>query len=537
YKPMELLQNIVPDLPPEVTLFAPEAYSLATPDAVIAIQGEVLDDLGVDQVDLVKGLIGFRDRGERVESEPGQKRVLIQEELDLGRAGVAPGQILEFFVEAFDTNPTLDGFNASQIARVRVISHESYALMLREQTRVEDFIARYRAIEQHLKEFNDALDTLEKAAGQSDTAICGEALAKTRQLAAVTAALFKQLAEDFVIYEAEKELKLDLLDAAAELEFVDNELSRAKVEDQDLLEKVARIRARLKEPEQRLAEKIEEAENIAGAMELLQLAQSFERMVADQRFLVRTLERIKSETLSQSKARLLQSAREQQDILTGFNALLQTILERSESLPEDYELLAEDAVKFVNKFKESEVAAYMENCEVAGRNGRAIEAHREGVKALELLEKLLEELLENNNCLAAATVGLVGDCIGGSQCERITLQQMLEAAKNKNGSGSGQGGAGEGMHSDADQGGSQGGNTPRNVPVHGPRRSQPGSRKSGSGEGAGESSTGRSVRMSDESERMEAGKADSAGGRRLPSEQVPRLYQEAVRNYFEGEGQ
>ncbi|MDD2600680.1 MAG: hypothetical protein PHO37_15910, partial [Kiritimatiellae bacterium] len=68
YKPMELLQNIVPDLPPEVTLFAPEAYSLATPDAVIAIQGEVLYDLGVDQVDLVKGLIGFRDRGERVES-------------------------------------------------------------------------------------------------------------------------------------------------------------------------------------------------------------------------------------------------------------------------------------------------------------------------------------------------------------------------------------------------------------------------------------------------------------------------------------
>ncbi len=538
YKPLELLQSIVPDLPPEVTLFAPEAYSLATPDAVLTVEGEVSDDLGIDQVDLVKGLIGFRDRGERVQSASDPRRMLVREELDLGRAGVAPGQTLEFFIEAFDTNPSLDGFNASRIARVRIITHESYALMLREQTRIEDFIARYRMIEQHLKEFNEALEALEKTAGQSDMALRSEAIAKARGVAGRSALLFKQLAEDFVIYEAEKELKLDLLDAATELEFVADELSRTQPEDQDLPERVARIRARLKGPEQRLTEKIEEAENIARVMELLTLAQSFDRMVGDQRFLVRNLERIKSESVVQNRARLLQSAREQQEILNGLNELCQMILAQAERLPGGYDVLSADAVKFVNRLRESEVAASMQNCEVAGRNGRAVEAHREAVKALELLEKLLEEMLKDQNCFAAAAAGMVGDCIGGGECERVTLQQMLEAAKNKNGSGTGQGGSGAGLDSDAAQGGGgQGGNTPRNVPVHGPRRTQPGSRKSGSGEGSGENGGGQRARMSDESERMVPGQADKAGGRRLPVEQVPRLYQEAVRNYFEGEGQ
>ena len=201
--PFRIQQKIIPDNPPEATITEPPAFSLATPKVALPLAGTVTDDLSVRKVELVRAVVGYRDRLTLLGPPDPAPRLDFARKLDLKALGTEPGQVLEFYLEAVDSNPAMTGVTASELVRVQIISEEEYATMLRARTTLDEFLQRYRLMDAEMRRLTDALENLKKARDEAELAkALKEALGANQRLAEFAA----KLAADFPIFDSEKDL-------------------------------------------------------------------------------------------------------------------------------------------------------------------------------------------------------------------------------------------------------------------------------------------------------------------------------------------
>ncbi len=208
-EPLVLHQKLIPDEAPKLVLTEPHEFSMATPSAVIKVEGTVEDDFGIEQIDWVRSVVGFNDRGVSLRKGAAGTHSEINMELNLGLLGVEAGQVLEFYAEALDNNPYVSGVGASGVARVKVISDDEYAEMIRNREGIEQFIARYEVAAEAMKKVITSLGELQGLVLWKNPDRVKLAATVKKSFDAHTAAetQFRLLARDFAVYDSEKELK------------------------------------------------------------------------------------------------------------------------------------------------------------------------------------------------------------------------------------------------------------------------------------------------------------------------------------------
>lgn len=562
-QPLRFAQQVRPDQPPVVTLTDPPLFAVATPSSHLPVAGMVEDDLGLRRAELLRTVVGFRDRTASLAVPPGGRRMEFTSDLDLTALGVTPGQTLEFYIEAVDSNPTLAGLGASEVATVRIIADEEYANMLRTRVAMEQFSVRFQLLAQQLEEYRRAVKALEEAARSGAPNDKQQAaLDRAREEARRTTELAHKIADDFSVFEQEKDLAASIRKSLTDLDSGAQELQHAQVGVTQLAKTAAHILDRLGEPMRAVAAQQQQAAGLEAAARVMWLSVDFRALLERQRLLVRRLEMLEQSTRPSDRELVPAMAQRQEEIERQLHEFTGLLRERAGALPDDFAQLRKDSLAFAKAVETCGADTNMQAAATAARSQRVREARVQAQEARDKLDALIKRACNSRGKdkgdggqKPGEDGGDEGECGNsfGQMCQggrkfdipgppnlAATLAQML-AGMCANGNGTGRGGTGTG--SGAGGGGSSDdgywmpGGTPLSIPAYGPPRMEF-SMPSASGlsvAGRGQPG-GRGAGVMQVGTRERLGTAESirtrTGG--LSPELLPEKYRDAVRRYFGG---
>lgn len=541
-RPLQLAFRCVPDQPPAVILTSPPAMLLATPKSVVAVAGRATDDFALAKVHFVRTLSGFRDRSQLVAPALTDKAYDFATKLDLDELGLSPGQMIELMLDAADHNPSLLGQGSSEISRIRVISEDEYAKLIRARTTLAEFSARFQAARDAIREAREALDQLDKAVEKGDPDAIREAAKAAADAHRKAAEMLERVAEDFPAFEMEKRLK-DLAgkqaDALRENLGPLEQLDPAAPKD-DLKKQLEEMRERLgreQQPEQQLNQNADLARE-AGL--LMEMAAKFRQIYESQANLSKRFGGIVEELrhgIDQNRRQLPllgDTQRKNRAALDDFKAELKR---RIDALPADkpeLQPLLDSATKFLDDLTEAQPESLMDAAAGHGKAGAAAEAFDNAERARAMLERFLKR---EDDPFAAAARGEAPE-FEIPDLDK-TLRELLEGLQAQNpgmggepGDGRQPGGMGFGPGGMA--GGRGDGFPMDNLPMLGPERLDFGaSPVPGRGRGEGKPPPpAPPLPQTAETGRIEP-PADRAGQSAAPApESIPEPYRDAVKKFL-----
>lgn len=397
--PLDLAFRATPDQPPGVALFSPPPLMLATPKSVIPVTGRAQDDFALAKVNFVRTLAGFRDRAYLVAPALRDPSYDFTAKLDLYELGLEPGQTIELMLDATDHNPSLLGQGSSEISRIQIISEDQYAQYIRAKTTLDQFVSRFNAARDAIKQARKALDELEKAVAQgAPEAIrkAAEAAAKAHQQAAE---LLGKIADDFPAFKLEKRLK-ELAEKQADairgnlmpLENLDPGGNK-----DDLLDEIERMRDRLGREGEQENQLQQDLDLTRQAAQLLEMAAKFRQIYESQVNLAKRFGTIVEELrhgIDQNRRLLPSLADTQQKNRKALDAFKTELQRRLDALPNDNDNLVplmDSATRFLNELTEAAPETLMDEATKDGRAGDAGQAFANAERARALLERLLNE--------------------------------------------------------------------------------------------------------------------------------------------------
>ena len=560
--PWRLQQKLIPDEPPVAGLAEPPPFSLATTAAVVRVSGNVSDDLGLRKTDLVRTLVGFRDRSLALPVEMGDRSFDFEHPMELATLGVKPGQVLEFFVEASDGNPDLTGVTVSDVVRVQIISDEEYSMLMRARLALDDFANRFDAAKDSMEELVKALESLLKAAEAHNPvdldARREDALRTNRRISG----LLEKIAKDFPVFDLDQKLTTGVTEALQTLRKQAGQLAAKEFAVEG--DAVAKVQAMIQELGGATRD-IEKAAGQAQAVEALgrvmEMAAEFRDLVNRQGELVRRLERMNAESGNRDTALLTELARRQRDLEERVRQFSPELRRRAVALPAGFAQVQQSAVEFADALETLGVSGLMKDAALAADNRDGRETQRLATLALDKLKELLgkgdggKKGEPGNRGQGDGGEGegegspggrglFAGMCRGQGSFDaagdlRSTLQQMLSAILQRHcGNSTGQGPAMAGggvIGGDINDGYAVGGFSSLNVPVTGPERAAYAAQavgmsmgEQGHGKGGERAKPGSEVKK----ETLPANESAKLRGERLQMEQVPEKYREAVKRYF-----
>lgn len=547
--PFKFRQKIVPDKPPEAVITTPPSFSLATPATPLPLAGYAADDLGLRQVELVRTVVGYRDRIKPLGPDAPREKLDFSETLDLKALGTQPGQILEFYLEAGDLNPTLMGVTASDIARVQIISDTEYRAMLRARTTTEEFVKRYRLVDAQLTELHKSYEALKDAVEtKQNAASVSNALDKARDTTRRTRELMDQLVKDYTIYDIEKKFVGIFGDFVRKLEQNGARLEKVQPTDPGLGPMVEDMLKEMAGEDKGFAMSMENLEEIAAVARVMESAARYRALVNRQSDLVRRLDRFKDKAYAKETGYLAALGRNQDEIWTDLLGLVSELRDRSGKLPKDAMALRLSAEKFADQINELGIPGLMKDAVKASENQDGPKTLQSATLALEKLQQLMEDSKKSE--FGSLTQGEMKMNVKDEL--RSTLEQMLSAMAARiagqgsgDGQGQGSGSGGVGMGSGGMLGGNPGdgygssAQSPLNIPVFGPERMSMddlSARGGGVGGGRGAAGAGSTWKGTTVSESAKPAAGGSAvKGESAPMEAVPEKYKAAVKRYFSTE--
>ncbi len=544
--PFKIEQKLIPDKPPQAAITEPAAFALATPRTTVPLSGHVSDDLGLQKVELVRTVVGYRDRMTTLGPETPDRRFDFARKVNLKTIGAQPGQVLEFYLEASDSNPAMTGVTASDVVRVQIISEEDYAVMLRARTSVDEFMRRYQVAAEEMKRLKEALRALKDAASSKDRqqADIEKKLAAVKDQMKKTAGLFDKMAVDFPVYDAEKILAGAVSDLSGLIRQNLQKLEQAAPPYTTAGQLADEALNDLGGKEQELEGAVADAEKIALIARVMECAVRFKDVLNRQSELVRRLERFGHDPGTQTKDLKLLAAlgQRQKEIAASLSKVIRDIRVRAALLPNDLRNLRLKAQETAELTEQYGVQDLMDKAVGSAENQDGGQTHHFATLAMEKLKQVLAD--SSGNEFSDLYDGRMG--VDVKQGLKSTLEQML-AALQMLVSGSGAGGTGmTGTGGGGTVGGDMNdgywarGSSPLNMPVFGPERmsfpdAAAGSAAGATGAGAGAAGKGPGSARTSASEAMERRGETEVKSRSLPLENVPDKYRNAVKKYFSEE--
>lgn len=537
-EPLVIRQELIPDEKPAVALTRPLTFSLATPGIKVPVAATIEDDIGIRRCDLFRSLKGYRSRAVPVDIEPGSAAHDFASELDLASLGVVPGEVIELFLEASDTNPDLTGSNASDIARIKIISEAEYAKMVRARTTIEAFEGRFRIVAEH---YTSLIDRLEKTEAELRDGRLTREQARRRidrlhAMRETVSRSIKAMADDYAAFDLEKRLSRT---SAAMLEKLDRAFDHPGWTASDSKERLAAVVNavnRLKGLEAQSRSLRKDAGEVAAVSRVMAMGAWYRSLLDRQKIHVGRLGKYVAVDRKGFTPRPL--AQSQASIRGDLKALGEKLESYARQLPSGYDLLRESSLEFVQRLRALQIPATMQAGENACLNDQPRQAWNYAGEALEKMEEVLRAC--KSKCFARICSGDIGFKVPDPLSR--TMSQMLEGlmAQYSQGVdwGDGTGAAGVGI-AGAWEGSYLNGYSAFNVPVYGPERKNPFSSEATaedadrSGPGAGRG-VARQVSFH---EAIRDDEKDGTGGAGFSMDAVPARYRKAVNSFYSGEQQ
>lgn len=512
--PVELEQKLLPDNPPVVSLESPAAVTLATPESEVPLKLEVEDDLGLARIDLVRKLSGFRDRGRLLTDDAAEPAFALEENLRMSSLGVAPGQTLELYAEAHDHNPSLMGIASSPVGRIQVISTQDYAELMRARTTLEQFRARFSAL-------NEAVENVREALGAENREAAQKAMQQAKELAAA-------LAKDFKAFDAEKKVAEEAQKIAQTMEDMQKRLASAAKDE------MAKMQAELGEAAKRTKEIKEEGEHLAEIGRVLEMAAEFKAMHAAQQKVTRQLEELARQIMvgdMRNAAKLDSLARQQQAVLDHWKVWLPELRAAAEALPASEGELKKEALDFADAADNAGIQRSMETAMQQAKKDSTPNTFVNSQLALVGMDTLLNS--DNKLCKSCKDGG-IHFMTKPNLSE--TLAQMLAGMCKRRGQGMKPGkGEGTGGGADGEGGGfSVEGDPMLTAPVYGPDRMAftGDSSLRGNSNARGKGQGGKPVITKEAATTIQTEATRTTAKRQISLRDVPERYREAVRKFY-----
>lgn len=535
-EPLMIRQELVPDEKPVVSLMEPLTFSLATPGIKVPVAATIEDDIGIRRCDLFRALKGYRSRALPMDIEPGTATREIVSELDLASLGVVPGQVIELFLEASDTNPDLTGSNASDIARIKIISEAEYGKMVRARTTIAAFEERFRGV---AGLYSSLLELLEKTESELQGGRLTREQARQRvkqlhsKLEAVSGSI-KEMADDYAAFDLEKKLSQTASAMLGKLNQAFDHPGWTASDPKKQLAAVVNAVNQLKGLEAQSRSLRKDADEVAAVSRVMAMGAWYRGLLDRQRIHVSRLGKyVNVDRKGFTPGPLVES---QASIRGELKELEEKLEHHARRLPPGYDLLRESSLEFVQKLRALRIPAIMRSGENACENEQPRQAWNYAGKALEKMETVLGTC--RSKCFSRICSGNMGFKVPDPLSR--TMSQMLESLMSQYGRGVGWGGgtgaAGVGI-AGAWEGSYLNGYSAFNVPVYGPERKNPFSSEAAAA-GADRNGPGAGRRVTREvsfHEAIQDTEKDGAGGAGFSMESVPARYRKAVRSFYSGE--
>ena len=532
--PMEFHQTALPDNPPTAEIAEPPPVSLATPESILPLDLRAEDDFGLGRVDLVRSLVGLRDRARHLAGGPLPATFNHKESLDLSALGARPGDTLEFYLEAADRNPTLLGITTSSVARVQIISPDDYAAIIRARTTVDEFTARYQAVMDAMENARQAVDAMDKAAAAGDAAALATATANATKAVDAAREMLDKIAADFPAFQMEKELAKAAKNAAKPLEEVSRALHALgpTPDAKDAARAAKDALAKLGGAAQPLAQHHQDAALVAKAGKVLELAAALRDIHANQKSLADRITNIAKELangIDTNAAQLDGLSRLQADNARQLRETRDELEKRAKDLPPALATFKAGVDEFLAALDNAQIPGLMDEASRAAAAGRSHDAAANAILAFQSLDLLFQ----GGNGMASACRGGKDLQFNLRQSLNDTLKEMMEALNARPGQGQGQGGIGQGGQGGGGSG--SGYSMPgTNLPAYGPPRLQfsaggPGRGGDGKG-GSGKSGQGNARQVISGQATLDPSRDHATPP--PPVDRIPAKYRDAVKRYF-----
>jgi hypothetical protein len=535
-EPVKVFQKLIPDEPPVVTIIEPMTFSLATSTVKVPVFCSIEDDIGIRRCDLFRSLKGYRSYPSPIDVYPGSTILEVEKELDLARLGVEPGQVIELFLEASDTNPDLTGIASSDIARILIISDAEYAQMVRYKTSITAFEDRFLMV---AKKYHELLQHLENTEadlkkGKLNTDQTQSQMQILHSQITAAAGTIRKIAEEFTAFDLEKKLAESAGQMAGILESALDHEGWKSPDNAMQLTAVSNTIRLMKDPARQGEKLKKDAVDVASVGRVMAMGAWYRALMDRQKILVSRLEQHAAGDRKISEYRFM--AELENTIRQDFQTLISELEQRAKELPEGYENLRKSALEFVHAVRRVDAPAPMTACENACKNEQPREAWRYAQQALEKMAQVLNE--SRDSAFERTCSGEINFQVPGHLS--LTMSQMLESLMKQFARGVGWGesigAAGVGLGG-AWEGSYMNGYSAFNLPVYGPKRKNPFSsaamgkagNKDGNGSGNG---MGQDAQYK---ETMQSTDKQKAGGTGFSMETVPVKYREAVKAFYSEE--
>lgn len=534
--PLTIRQELVPDEKPVVSLIQPTAFSLATPGIKVPLEAAIEDDIGIRRCDLFRALKGYRSRAVPIDIEPGAATRDISGEIDLAGLGVVPGQVIELFLEASDTNPDLTGSNASNIARIKIISDAEYAKMVRARTTIEAFEGRFRGVADHYTSLIRLLSKTESElrSGRLTPKQVDERMNRLHSKFEEVTGAIKTMADDYAAFDLEKKLSQTAAAMTGRLDQAMDHKGWTSSDPKKRLAAVVNAVNHLRGLEAQSRSLRKDAGEVAAVSQVMAMGAWYRKLIERQQIHVSRLGQYAlADRRGFTPGPLAQS---QESIRRDLKELQEKLEHHARRLPPGYDALQASSLEFVQKLRALDIPAPMRTSEQACLNEQPRQAWNYAGEALEKMEQVPGAC--RSKCFARICSGDIGFKVPDPLSR--TMAQMLESLMDQYrqgvGWGNGTGAAGVGL-AGAWKGSYLNGYSAFNVPVYGPERKNPFSSAAAAanadrnGPGPGRGVT-REVTFH---EAMRDTEKDETGGAGFSMEAVPARYRKAVKSFYSGD--
>jgi hypothetical protein len=438
--------NVLPDERPRLFVLEPGRDAVATPSIRVPVRVQAQDDYGVTRVVWLRGHNRSLERpfAMQVTLKDSARSVESVGAFDLGRLGVRPGDVIDYYFEAADNYPKGPNVTLSRPFRLQIISNEQYAEVLRRAAARQALFEPYFKTGAWLRRLAERARKLEekaKTAAEADrAALAKEAAALADELDRYRGELGKLL-EAPTLFDVEKAFRNSLAaqqDGVARANKKLKQLAGSGQMDPKALSEVSEALTKLAEAEEQ--DVTLPADQIARVARLLARADAFVKLAQRQGVIAQMLRRFLDQTepltrLEQMEVQEL--THQQRRVQEELHELLASLPDLLAQLPAEstFDPLRNDVNQFLKAVEEAKIEPLLADAIQVLAQVDAVTGYGLAQNAADKMDALISKC-------SSQKPGLAKQCLHFQpslhQALGNTLDQIL-AAMGVN-SGSGQGG-------------------------------------------------------------------------------------------------
>ena len=518
--------NVAPDERPRIAVIEPGRDAVATPTIKIPVKVQAEDDFGVTRVVWLRGHNRSIERAFnfKLTEQGGPQRVEAIGAFDMGKLGVRPGDVIEYFFEAADNDPKGPNIALTRPYRLEIISEEQYKQVLMRMAAKKALFEPYFKMGNWLRRLAERARETDRKASQAKTDAEREEAQKeaeelSQEIKEYQEALAK-LMKSPAMFEVEQDFRDTLAGQEKQLsQTASKAKSAARPLNQKSLSEVARELSQMSQQEQK--EVSQPAQMLAEVARVLARADEFVRLATAQAELARMLRRFadRHDALSRTEQVEVEELKQQQTrVRDALRRYIDTMPELLSKVPADAEFdpLRADVQEFLKNVADAKI-----DQDMADALKNLVERdHGSGYALAQLAADKMDKLLSKCKSLPQQ----------GKQCATARFQPKLSkragsslgqilAAMGSNGGG--EGGSGYGLYGE-------------DTALYGPDMELAGQQSGGRREGSQGSGRGRVVASVAGDSAVPGLIAPGSPGRvRLqPDAKFPIKYRDLVGDYF-----